>query len=229
MNNTLKQNNKYSTIYQDLIERAKNRVIEGYTEKHHILPRCMNGDNSKENIAKLTAREHFIAHRLLTKMYPENRKLQYALYAMCRQHRFGRTYKVSASLYERLRLIRNQQIHKRTCKFCTKEYFAKGYTSRVCDKCKEPRECKCGCKGSVMTPGHFYKPNHHDRGGVTYKCVCKFCNKEYMAGSSTGKCCQTCLLPRLCECGCGELIKLPGRKIRSKRCKNRIFRLNNPI
>ena len=60
--------NKYSVTYFRLMERSKNRSISVYTEKHHIIPRSMGGNNHKDNIAILTAREHFIAHRLLTKM-----------------------------------------------------------------------------------------------------------------------------------------------------------------
>lgn len=60
----------YENHYNKLIERAKTREIEGYVEKHHIIPRCMGGDDSEENLVKLTAREHFIAHQLLVKIYP---------------------------------------------------------------------------------------------------------------------------------------------------------------
>ena len=47
--------------------RSKNRIVEGYTEKHHIIPKSLGGSNKKENIAILTAKEHFMAHLLLTK------------------------------------------------------------------------------------------------------------------------------------------------------------------
>lgn len=42
---------------------------DGYTEIHHIIPRCVGGDDSKDNLVKLSAREHFICHILLTKIY----------------------------------------------------------------------------------------------------------------------------------------------------------------
>lgn len=38
-----------------------------YTERHHILPRCMGGLNDKNNIAILSFRKHFLAHWLLIK------------------------------------------------------------------------------------------------------------------------------------------------------------------
>ena len=65
----------YFNIYEKLINRAKDRKILDYTEKHHIIPRCMNGTDDKENLVDLTAREHFIAHLLLLKIYPK----QYSL------------------------------------------------------------------------------------------------------------------------------------------------------
>lgn len=60
--------NKYTKWYYSIINNAKTRNIIIYSEKHHIIPRSLGGDNSTENIVKLTAREHFICHLLLTKM-----------------------------------------------------------------------------------------------------------------------------------------------------------------
>ena len=59
----------YKKHYDALIERSKNRTLSVYTEKHHILPRCMGGDNSKNNIVRLTPEEHYVAHQLLVKIY----------------------------------------------------------------------------------------------------------------------------------------------------------------
>lgn len=59
----------YAKIYERIIERALCRNIVGYTEKHHIVPRCLGGTNDKDNLVLLTAKEHFICHLLLTKMY----------------------------------------------------------------------------------------------------------------------------------------------------------------
>ena len=55
----------YKKIYENLMSRAKNRsILQGYTEKHHIVPVCIGGDNDKENIVKLTPEEHYLAHQL---------------------------------------------------------------------------------------------------------------------------------------------------------------------
>lgn len=68
--------NKYTKIYFELIENSKNRNLDCYFENHHIIPKSLGGNNKKENIVKLTAREHYIAHLLLTKMCIEKKHKQ---------------------------------------------------------------------------------------------------------------------------------------------------------
>ena len=58
----------YLKVYCNLIRKAENRTPpEGYTEKHHIFPKSIFGKNNR--IVVLTAREHYIAHALLEKIY----------------------------------------------------------------------------------------------------------------------------------------------------------------
>jgi NUMOD3 motif len=76
----------YYSIYNNLIERAKNRSLTTYTENHHIIPRCMGGTDIKDNLVALTAEEHYIAHLLLLKMYPDNIKLLYAANMMANRN-----------------------------------------------------------------------------------------------------------------------------------------------
>lgn len=86
----------YQKHYDALIDRARNREQTGYTEKHHVVPRCLNGTDDDANLVRLTASEHFVAHQLLVKIYPDNHKLVYALNAMLRcgpgQHRTNKRY-----------------------------------------------------------------------------------------------------------------------------------------
>jgi len=60
--------NKYTRWYYAIINKAKSRITEEYTERHHIIPRSLGGGNNKDNIVRLTVREHYIAHHLLIKM-----------------------------------------------------------------------------------------------------------------------------------------------------------------
>lgn len=65
----------YKKIYANLIEKAKNRSLNGYFETHHIIPKCIGGTNELSNLVNLTPEEHYLAHQLLVKIYPDNYKL----------------------------------------------------------------------------------------------------------------------------------------------------------
>jgi hypothetical protein len=97
-------NNKYTKWYYSIINRALSRTVLPiiYTEKHHIIPKCLDGSNDIQNIVVLTAREHFICHLLLTKMVEgaARRSMWYASYMMCKG---TLRYKPTARIYETLR------------------------------------------------------------------------------------------------------------------------------
>ena len=65
----------------------------------------MNGTNDKENLVDLTAKEHFLCHMLLCKIYPDNYKLHYALWLMCgKSSKFNkRNYRISLNIYENIK------------------------------------------------------------------------------------------------------------------------------
>lgn len=97
----------YHKIYTQLILKAKKRISpEGYKETHHIIPKCMGGTDDSHNLVELTAKEHFIAHLLLTEVYPKSQKLKYALWMMASMETENQDrYKVSANMY---RIIKEQ-------------------------------------------------------------------------------------------------------------------------
>jgi hypothetical protein len=96
----------YLKTYCSLIRKAENRDCpEGYVEKHHIFPKSIFGNNNR--VVVLTAREHYIAHALLEKVYmsrygiDDNRtkKMTYAHFCMKRgNNRYHNSY-----LYEKCR------------------------------------------------------------------------------------------------------------------------------
>ena len=94
----------YQKHYDLLIETRKNRSIEGYTEEHHIVPRCLKGSGKKFNLIKLTAREHYMAHWLLWKATKDPR-LGFAFGSMI-QHKDGR--KFTARQYERAKTVQSE-------------------------------------------------------------------------------------------------------------------------
>ena len=79
----------YKKQYVALIRKSQKRLTTKYTEKHHIFPKSIFGENSF--IICLTAKEHYIAHLLLWKYYKKNygtkdgrtQRMCYAFYLMC--------------------------------------------------------------------------------------------------------------------------------------------------
>lgn len=109
--------NKYTQIYHQIINNAQqaNRIklkkLEPnyiYFEKHHIIPKCLFGSNSKSNLVLLTAREHFICHWLLIKMTLGND--QYKMMNALRMMRSSGSQhdrydtKITSRVYENLRI-----------------------------------------------------------------------------------------------------------------------------
>lgn len=98
--------NKYTTWYNRIISNAKSRDLDKsiYFEKHHIIPRSLGGTNDPDNIVKLTAKEHFICHLLLTKMTTGKAKRSMACAAMSMTHIDDRLrYVPKARTYEYMR------------------------------------------------------------------------------------------------------------------------------
>lgn len=94
----------YIKHYNILIERARNRAIDGYVENHHVIPKCIDKSKMNKETVKLTAREHYVAHQLLIKIYPDVKGLVYATIAMLGSgHSFGRKSS-NNKIYEWLRI-----------------------------------------------------------------------------------------------------------------------------
>ena len=98
---------KYEKWYSGIIENARNRKTNEYTETHHILPRSLGGSDTSDNLVELTAREHFMCHWLLTKMHTGQArgKMINALYMMQGQGSYQTRYKskITSRIYKNLR------------------------------------------------------------------------------------------------------------------------------
>jgi hypothetical protein len=78
----------YLDHYILLIDSRSSRSLrreKGY-EIHHIIPKCLHGEDEPFNLVKLTYKEHLLAHHLLVKIYPDNDKIKYAYRMMLIQH-----------------------------------------------------------------------------------------------------------------------------------------------
>lgn len=191
----------YVKIYEKIIKQAKHRELEGYGELHHIIPKCVGGSDEKSNIVKLTAKEHFICHLVLLRIYPDSQELQYAAWAMANQTnniKQNRNYKVSSRTYEELRQL-----------------AAKNTSERL--------------KGKLLTESHRnkmsatrtgQKKSTYKKKELKFQHKCESCTKLFKSADSKGKFCPECKKPRKCVCGCGQEVKTAG-KLYARGCKTR--------
>lgn len=99
----------YIKIYNSLIQKRRNNPItkeQQYCECHHIIPRCLKGTNDKSNLINLTAREHYIAHLLLRKIYPNVFGLNIAIEIIRTYSQFNsdrKFYRFNSRLFELIR------------------------------------------------------------------------------------------------------------------------------
>lgn len=133
--------NKYSKCYYNIIEHRKNNPFDGYVERHHIVPKSLGGSNKKENIVALTAREHFICHRLLIKMTTgrDKMKMSYAVRCLINQENaYQQRYKISSRTYATIISTTRNSISK----YQTGEnnpYYGKTHSEEVRTKMRAKR------------------------------------------------------------------------------------------
>ena len=89
-------------------ERLTQKKIGAYFERHHIKPKSIGGDNSKDNLVLLTPREHFICHALLVRFLTgtELTKMNWAFFRLCSCSKKNNPRKcgyVNARIYEKFK------------------------------------------------------------------------------------------------------------------------------
>jgi hypothetical protein len=109
--------NKYFSYYCSIIENSKEKYQSkksaksnlGYVEDHHIFPSCFCNEEEKidkNNRCYLTAKEHFIVHRLLTKFINNKEmldKMIFAVWNMTRKSKGQERYLITSSAYNILK------------------------------------------------------------------------------------------------------------------------------
>jgi|AntAceMinimDraft_18_1070375.scaffolds.fasta_scaffold09713_2 hypothetical protein len=104
----------YQKVYNNIIKNAKsknriklrkNQKNYIYYEKHHITPKCLGGRDKDDNLVLLTAKEHYVVHKLLTYIYTKNkRKLVNAFHRMTFDKNGNR--KISSRDYEYAKFLK---------------------------------------------------------------------------------------------------------------------------
>jgi G:T-mismatch repair DNA endonuclease (very short patch repair protein) len=138
-----------------------------------------------------------------------------------------------AKLRARRLLVREE---KPVCRICKKEFMPTSIGKQFnCKRCMEARPfCECGCGKRVKSIGsggakqlRRFVSGHQFRGlekseeqikswRKSLKSVvriCRWCGDEFHPSSGVQKSCGPCLhRPRLCECGCGSIVKPVGTR-----------------
>lgn len=158
----------YKIHYDKLIFNARNRICDDsvYYEIHHIIPKCLGGDDTENNLIKLTAREHYIAHALLAKLYSGTSfgyKLAAAFNFMCLDSHNGerslnsKCYELARILFSKNHPTKSEHVRLKIS-LSLKKYYS-SYQYKMDKLSRKPykvrlrakqinvlRECECGCK-----------------------------------------------------------------------------------
>lgn len=129
--------NKYSKWYNSIIENAKSRHLTEGFERHHIIPKSLGGSNLLQNIARLTPREHFVCHMLLTKMTQgENKaKMVNAALRLANDHK-GRC--INSRIYALIKRERAKYLSE-TTRGPNNNFFGRKHTEETRKKMSESR------------------------------------------------------------------------------------------
>lgn len=126
---------KYTIWYCNIIINGINRQEDIIGEKHHIIPRSLwkEGIKIKENIVKLTYKEHFICHKLLPMMLKNEEDINKMVFALTRMSRINvknNTNIVGANEFKRIKEdfleVNRQKALKEMQDDETKERFVRG-------------------------------------------------------------------------------------------------------
>tara|TARA_Y100000310_G_scaffold27904_1_gene26531 strand:+ start:403 stop:1182 length:780 start_codon:yes stop_codon:yes gene_type:complete len=193
-NSSINNNVNYKKCYDLLIQRAIDRDLTGYKEKHHIIPRCLGGSDADSNIVGLTTREHFICHALLAKMYPidsnEWHKTNHAFMLMKSSPDQTNPRYFNSRLYEYFRSNFSQVMSKAQTGVNNSQYntcwiseLTTQQTKKISVKLLDEYISKGWTKGRRITDWNDYNK------------VCPICNKKYESKH------------KACSLSCGQLLK----------------------
>ena len=210
----------YEMIYEQLVTRGQQRgELEGYKERHHVIPKCMGGSDDVENLVDLTPEEHFLAHQLLVKMHPKNIRLVRACDVMAKDtkvNKYWRRNKMYGWLRRRLHVPRVTI----TCEYCECTFKAlecqkRRFCNQDCKKKSQENKTTLRCKGckkdfdvlpSKAKRRHYCSPAcskkwRYIHSGQSVKWSCPKCSKEMYIEKNTlatkRYCSRTCRYSRM--------------------------------
>ena len=97
----------YLKTYYKIINKRRQIPIskdKQYCEQHHIIPISENGTNDSINLINLTAREHYICHLLLAKIYDDEKMWSAVIMMHTNNKNHQRNFRFNSRLYEIARI-----------------------------------------------------------------------------------------------------------------------------
>lgn len=154
----------YKGLYEKLISSRINLEPCGRFEVHHIKPRSLGGDDSKDNLVKLSPREHFVAHILLAKIHGGS--MWAAASFMSRGGtKSSNGFRCTSRRYEYIKL-KDSEWRSEFYSGDGNPFFGKTHNEQALKKMRKPRVNKEGLfgafrpawTGSVISSVRRYKP-----------------------------------------------------------------------
>lgn len=147
--------NQYTQDYYKIIEKNKIKTAGmsisrikaelGYTEKHHIIPRSLEGSNLKENTVYMSADDHFRCHQLLINMTEgvAKGKMWNGLWRMMNKQsrNQNRDFTVSPKDYETAR-INSANAHRARFSGENNSFYNQKHTEKSLKKMSEAKKGK---------------------------------------------------------------------------------------
>ena len=187
----------YQKIYDNLIKkRLENPPTEKF-EQHHIVPKSLGGSNDKENIVKLTLREHYIAHLLLCRIHRKTQNY-YPMLRALNMMKAGREgdYVKNSRMFEYFRtdfarMMSEAQRGEGNSQYGTTWYYHPEL--KINKRFKVSDDIPEGfVKGRVLSGRPRLRNLREMR-------ICKGCGKEFECESSSFSIfCEECRVARIC-------------------------------
>ena len=121
-------------------------------ERHHIIHKACGGSNEQSNLVNLTAREHFIAHHLLVKIYADTEysgAMALAMKFLCDNHSDN---KCTAKVYQYIRESTAKHMSELRKGKPLSEKNCLGISKALTGRKRTEAECKAISKGKKGKP-----------------------------------------------------------------------------
>lgn len=128
--------------YTQFIGSLRGQPVDGYAEVHHIVPRSLGGSDDADNLIRLTARQHYVAHWMLARALGGS-----AARAFFMMSNFGKYGQVNSTTYAMARQEYAEQVSQQLKGKPSQCPFSEETKQKM-------REAKLGRK---LTPEHIEK------------------------------------------------------------------------